>query len=1170
MKKKSMFGDIPLPFMGKKSLLIMKQIFILMLVFNLNAFSAINAQQISEFRVQNATLKSCIKKVESLTGLGFLYNGQELERIGGISLDLKNVDATVVLESVLKGTGYTYKLTNGVIAIMKAAPAAPAPKRPIKGVVKDKDGMTLPGVSVLIKGTQSGVATDINGSFEINVDDDPNLVLSFSFVGMQTQEIKIGANKVLTVVLQSDAQSLDEVVVTGYQTISKERATGSFSVLTNKDFENKLQPSIMSRMEGMAAGLTSYKGDIRIRGTATISGNTAPLYVVDGFPYEGSLDAINPSEIVNITILKDATAASIYGARSANGVIVISTRRGTDKTTVEYNGTVVITPLKDSRDYLNLMNSAELVDFQKEMFDTWHSPTIADKRNYMNEIWALFYQEAGGEISSDEMNRQLDIYRNRDNYDELKDNFLRTKVTHQHNLSLRGGADKYKYSASVNYMQLMPYEKERGDERIGFNIKSNYDFFSWLRADLGVIGSYTNSDNTSAGFDARKMMNGGRASYQTLYDENGKPLKWYQGKSQSEIDRLMAAGLNDESYYPLEEVGRKKSTGKEAYTNLNLALNVKIIEGLTVDLRYQLEKTTNQAQNLKDKDSYEVRTQINNSTKILPDGAFNHLIPEGGQITETRSDKNSYTLRGQINFNRTFADKHEISALAGGERRGIRSTSTYVEKYGYDEISLAHKYIDEVLLSTTQSGTEALNGSYTHKSGGYGDTFKDKEDRYVAFYGNASYTYDTRYAATASIRMDQSNLFGTDPKYQYKPLWSVGVSWFLNHEEFMKDISWIDRLALRVTKGINGNIAKQSGPYMIVYSSGLNGWTGDYSSRVSSPPNSGLRWERTNQTNVGVDFSFFDNRLGGSVEYYSKNTSDLLGSIAVDPTSGWQKLTMNYAEMFNRGCEINLNSVNIRTKDFRWTTSLNFSYNKNEITKLENSENSVDNHVKSTNTREGMPMGTLFSFRWAGLDADGAPQVYKKDGSIAKSMVDVAVEDLVESGTSTPPYSASMSNMLTYKGFDLSFMFIYYGGHVMRDVMPGYITSTGYSRNVDKDIRNYWKGPEDSNDPSKSPAFKRNASSNLTRLWYAADKHIKKADYIKLREITLSYNLPVSFLKKVYISGLTINAQVQNVWWWGANGQNLDPESWNGTNVDYIERLPLEPTTYTLGLSIKF
>lgn len=298
---------------------------------------------------------------------------------------------------------------------------------------------------------------------------------------------------------------------------------------------------------------------------------------------------------------------------------------------------------------------------------------------------------------------------------------------------------------------------------------------------------------------------------------------------------------------------------------------------------------------------------------------------------------------------------------------------------------------------------------------------------------------------------------------------------------------------------------------------------------------------------------------------------------------------MNYAELYNRGVEVSLESDNLRSGNFLWNTTLNFSYNKNMVTGVESPQNTVASHVQGnnggngylmgTNTREGMPLGTLYSFRWAGLDENGRPQVYKKDGSIAKSMTDVGVEDLVRNGTTIPPYSASMTNTLRWKGLSMSFLLIYYGGHEMRDVMATYITapqnynSTGLRGNLNKNIMNYWKSAEDSPDPSKSPAIYRNASTNTTHLWYGADKHILKADYLKLREITLSYDLPQRLLSRIGIEGLTLHAQVQNVWTWSANGKGLDPESWNGvyylSQYIYPTRSPLAPTTWSFGLTLK-
>lgn len=1165
-----------------KGVLIMSRMTLFfMLAFNLTLHAGVFSQSLT-LRMKNVTLEEVLLEIQKGGTYDIICNSRQIGEVKNISLDVKDVKVEEVLKLCLKGTLLGYELMDNTIVIYEAGRKAQPREEErvvLQGVVKGDDGKPLPGAAVYLKGKMMlGTVTNIDGEFRLSVPAGMigKETLVVSFVGMRTYE-HVLVREAYAVTLKSEITQLNDVVVTGYQTLSRERATGAFAVVNSKMLDQKLQPDIMSRMEGMAAGMTNYKGGLKIRGTSTLAGVSTPLYVVDGVPYEGTLDAINPSEIASITVLKDATAASIYGARSANGVIVIQTKRGAVKSTIEYTGTVVIKPLRDNRDYLNLMDSRELVDWQVDQFNHYHDAYASmNKKYYINEVKELLYRHEAGELTEGALEEKLEVYRNRNNYDEIRDRFMRTAITHQHNLALRGGADRYQYSASVNYTKNLLELQGQDNDRIGFNLRSNFQFFDWLKADMGVVGSYTKASyddglkSDDGLYNIDDYLYGRRSSYQTLFDENGNQLNWYQDKSQSEMDRLLGVGLYDESYYPLEEIHRKTYLEKSNYVNVNMALNVKIIEGLNVDLRYQLEKRNGMVQNYTDQKAYSMRTRINNSTKILSNGSFEHLIPEGGYINERRDDMNSYTLRAQINFNRTFDDIHDVSAIAGGERRAVHSTSTYLEKWGYDPVSLSHKYIDEASLNDMQMGTQAPMGAYIHFRSQPKNTFGDKEDRYVSFYGNASYTYDGRYSITGSVRMDQSNLFGTDPKYQYRPLWSAGVSWYLAKESFMKEFHWLDQLSLRLTKGINGNIAKTSGPYMIVESAGMNSWTGEYASAVSTPPNSGLRWERTNQTNMGLDFSFFGNRLAGSVDYYIKNTSDLLGSREVDPTSGWSSLEMNYAKMYNHGYEISLNTINLQRKDFSWETNINFSYNKNRITKLENSSNSVAGYLESTNTREGMALGTLFSVRWAGLDDEGRPQAYKKDSTIVKSLKDLETDDLVRSGTSVPRYAASMSNMLKWKGFNLSFMFQYYGGHVMRDAMATYYTNTNGTVNVNRNIMNYWKSPEDSNKPDVSPAFLRNASNDIQYLWYGADKHIRKANYIKLREVTLSYAFPKQLLAKIGVSGLSLNAQILNVWWWGSQKRRLNPEAWEGTRISYSKpaRMALDPTVYTLGLSL--
>ena len=519
-----------------------------------------------------------------------------------------------------------------------------------------------------------------------------------------------------------------------------------------------------------------------------------------------------------------------------------------------------------------------------------------------------------------------------------------------------------------------------------------------------------------------------------------------------------------------------------------------------------------------------------------------------------------------MNFDKEFG-RHGVQALIGAERRKVITQSTLLNKVGYDDESLQFKSINELDMRQQINGTESIWESYTFP---YNDDFAYTDNRYVSFYANASYTLDHRWTATGSIRIDQSNLFGTDPKYQYRPLWSAGL-----HYVAIENKDWIDRLALRLTYGINGNVAKNSGPYMIATNkSTTNYYTNEYYSYISTPPNPNLRWEKTSVFNFGVDFNLFNNRLNGSIEFYNKNTVDLLGERQTDPTCGWPSLTLNYGQMYNRGIELSLQSKNITTQDFSWTSSFIFSYNKNKLTRIENSGTDAYSYYGSVQNREGKPMSSLYSIRYAGLDENGYPTAYKADGTIVNDFGLLEPEDLVYSGTTNPPYSASLSNRLTYKGFDLDFMFVYYGGHVLRDVAAGYVFDmymTNYAYQLDKNRLNYWQKPGDEKNPDMAPAifYNHNNHSNSKYLWQAADKHIEKGDYIKLRDVTIGYTFPKAWMNKFYVENLRLSLQIQNLWYWAANKRNLDPEVWSGTSLSPSRGYHIPPT-YTIGISANF
>ena len=1115
-------------------------------------------------------VRTALDQLQNESGVHFVYDEEKVNSEQRITLSFTDSTLEKVLEDICRQTSWRYEVKNNLIIFQPAGKAEDQEKRAsfqMSGVVTDEQGESIVGATVLVAGTSRGTITDLHGKYSLKVS--PGELVCFTFVGMADRTIKAQAGKTeVNVRMETNATALADVVVTGYQTLSKERATGSYAVISEKNTKGKLETNVLSRIEGMVAGINRTSNndkDIVIRGITTYMGETAPLYVVDGMPYEGDLASINPTDVQNITVLKDAAASSIYGARAANGVIVITTKRGQEgKTKVRYDGSVKFTP-KPDLGYLNLMNSSELVDLQREGFDFYHTEFAnLNKRRSVNPVISLLYQHEQGMMNDTQLEQALQPYRSLDNRKQIEDEFARVGIVHQHNVSVSGGTAANRYMASVNYIQDYSNQKFQGDDRIGFSLKDDVKLYEWLSADLGVTGNFYRSKGDT-GADNYTNLVRNYPSYYMLRDGEGNPLNFPTEKSDYELDRLQGIGLMDETYNPIHNRGEESYTRTSNYYRLHAGLKFKIMEGLDLDLRYQTEGTYHKNRTHYTNQSYFVRSMINDAAQYdEATGTLTLNVPKGGQLSETRSEDYSYTMRAQLNFNRTFG-KHAVTALGGAERRLIRRTGSTNYYMGYDDSSLGIKPINPLIMAPI-SGTESLTGSYNWEFGEH-NYLAHHEDRYVSFYANASYVYDDRYSLTGSIRIDQSNLFGTDPKYQYRPLWSVGAGWQLANEAFLKDVDWLNRLNLRVTYGVGGNVPKNAGPYMTVMDNGYNSWVGDFGSYIGNPPNDQLRWEKTASTNVGIDFSIFNSRLSGSIDYYDKQTDDLLGQRNADPTLGWGTLLLNYGSMVNRGVEISLQSKNIETKNFSWGTNLMFSYNKNELTNLEGTKESVFNYSAYNVAAVGYPLNSLFSYRYAGLDPEtGSVLVYNSEGEKVSNVN--SVNDMVYSGTRTPKYTASLKNFFTYRNFDLSFMFVYYGGHVLRDVVPSYMGEAP-DRNQDRKSLKHWRKPGDEKIPGMAPSFTRNMPYRQAQAWYSADVHVKKADYIKLRDISLSYTLPKEWLRKYWIESAAVTCQVSNVWWWAANG-DIDPEAYAPADYGRGSLTLPNPTTYSLGLSISF
>lgn len=1038
----------------------------------------------------------------------------------------------------------------------------------LKGRVLDAAGEPLMGAVLMVKGTQNGTSADMDGAYVLkNVNVGQTIIINY--VGKETiEQVVTSDNQTMNFTLRDKDHVLSEVVVTGYQTISRERAVGSFDVVSGKDLEGKMQSNILERLEGLVSGVNNFgttnddgEALLTIRGVSTYMANKKPLYVVDGMPYEGDLGLINPDNIINVSVLKDATANSIYGAQAANGVIVITTKQGkSGKVSVAYSGNVKFIPKPDFG-YLNLINSTELIDLQVDGFNYRHNSQ--DDRLGYNPITSLMYRHEAGELNDSQLETELGVYRQLNNRKQIEKEFERVGIVHQHNLSVSGGNDKNTYLLSLNYYGDTPNQVKQKNSRIGFNFRDNIKFTNWLRGDFSVNGNYSNTKNATGASTFEDLVIG-YPSYVMLRDKEGNVQNFPSRRSAKEQERLIKLGLNDESYSPITNLRENEYKRRHTYYRVQAGLNADIIEGLSADLKFQLETGDEEEKTHYEKTSYYVRTMVNDAA-LFSRNTLKLNVPRGGQLDRRISNHYSYTLRGQLNYSNLFKNKHSVAALLGAERRLVRDQYNRDYYMGYDDSAL------EVAVVNLQSlqgiyGTEAPDEYFSWNHSMH-EGMASVENRYVSFYANASYEYDRRYSFTGSIRIDQSNLFGTDPKYQYRPLWSVGLGWHIKNESFMQELTWLDKLSVRLTHGIGGNVAKDAGPYLQLESIGQDIYTKEMAMVVMNPANEQLRWEKTATTNVGLDMSFLQSKIRFTFDFYNKSTSDLLGNEKVNSISGWKRIMYNYGSMYNRGVELGLNT-SLGDKNFNWDLGLNFSYNKNKLTNLNGTTETVFGYTNGGVTAQGYPLNSLFSYKYAGISDTGKALVYDKEGEKVENVDDL--DALVYSGTRDPKYVASMINSFKVHDFQLSFTFVYYGGHVLRDISAPILSSTP-GRNLHNSILNRWKQAGDEQRENVTPGYQNLSREEYALPWISSDRHVKKADYIKLRDISLSYKLPRKILRTLQIESATLTCQVNNVWWWAKNGK-IDPEAYRLTSMyGYEPVLTLRtPTTCTLGVAINF
>ncbi|MCE7057584.1 SusC/RagA family TonB-linked outer membrane protein [Algoriphagus sp. AGSA1] len=978
-------------------------------------------------------------------------------------------------------------------------------------ITASEDKSALPGVTIMVKGTSNGTVSNEEGKFRLSVPEG-DVLLVFSFIGYESLDYVVSAGQsYLEVALQEKDIDLEGVTIvsTGFQELPLERTTGSFVGINKELIERRVSTNIIDRLEDVTPGLVFNRDrpnlasgeSISIRGTATLISSSEPLIVVDNLAYDGPLSSINPNDVESITVLKDAAAASIWGARAGNGVIVITTKKGAfDKPMrVEFNSNVTYIQEPDLF-YYPTMTIGSLVDKQTDLYEQgYYNSQLNNIRNpVVNPLAEAFYAHEQGLISSGELEGIVGTLRNSDLRRDRKEYLTRPAVNQQYSLNISGGSAAYNYQVSAGWDKNRGSEVTVDNSRITLSTRQNWKIWK-ERLQFGVGGFYVQSGSNSA-VPSTSSLN----PYDRLADENGDHLSVYSDYSIRFKQQMADQLALDWNYVPLDEIGLTPTTTRSKDLRLFLQTDYSILEGLDLSVNYQYWTNRRTSDNYNPVESYLARNLINSLTEIGEDNQLIHHVPMGGILNQNNTQAYSHNLRGQLSYGRTW-ENHRINAFVGGEFKDQESESYGMRSYGYNAENGTSLPVDYLTRRTNIATGRMENVPFTESFGGI-------TTRFVSYFGNLGYSYQGRYLLNASARKDASNLFGVNTNQKSVPLWSVGTGWILSEESYLKG-GFIDFLKLRLSYGYNGNTNPNATALTTAnsYAGAQNLLTYLPYLGIRTPPNPELRWERIKITNAGVDFELLGSRLSGSVEYYDKQGLDLLGQIPLFPSSGFSSATLNYAATHTKGWDIVLNSVNTKGS-LRWETSLFLSLLKEEVTEIENEPTAtqlIDYSPSSPTPALGKPLFSIFSFPFAGLQpSDGAPMgiVEGVASTDYATIYSEATPDNIQfHGSGRPTKFGAIRNTISYKGWSLSANISYRLGYYFRRPSVDFdqINRGGFGH---ADYERRWQQPGDElttqvpSDPAKVDAFK-------THFYLSSSATVEKGDHIRLQDVRLSYKL---------------------------------------------------------------
>lgn len=930
---------------------------VVMFCLNLTAF----AQNIS-LKLNNVTVKKAMETLKEENGYSFVFASGDVDTQKTIHVNVQDGTIDQVVKQILQDQQVSYEIKNKNIIVQKDNSSKQSTdKKKITGIVTDNDGLPVIGANIVEKGTTNGIITDIDGYFQLETA--PNAVLQVSYIGYVPQTVSVSKQSNITIKLLEDFQNIDEVVVVGYGSVKKSDLTGSISAISAKDFNKGISRSPDQLLAGKVPGLMVNRssGDpnssvtMQLRGPSSLTASTAPFYVIDGIP-GASINLISPDDIESMSVLKDASATAIYGSRAANGVIMVTTRKGrTGKPQVSYSGYAAIESVSGR---VNVLNADEHRAFLAE-----HDMTIAASDDGYSTDWQKELLRGAG-------------------------------FSHNHNLSLVGGSENTRYNASVNYLSNQGIVKNSDYERLVTRIGVDQDALNnRLHINLSVSGSFIGSDHVNYGifnYAARWLPESPVKSDDPAYQQ-------YDGYFQ--VPGRMTY------YNPVAILNQQDDHRSRNILQGIGKIGLDIIDGL------QFNMLTSIQTEIYDRAYYRKTTDIS----VLGIGeATREFLKSTDKLLETT-----------LNYSKTFAQKHDLKLMAGYSYQktisddGIRGTNNYFtsDATGADNLAVGN-------------GDKAIHfQNYPNK----------KESILVSFFGRINYGFDNRYLLTATLRRDGSSKFGANNKWAMFP--SVSAAWKITGEKFMEDQTFFQDLKLRVGYGTSGNQGIDPYASLTLYGPQSNQfiyndeWINSYG--VVQNPNPDLKWESTSMTNLGIDYSILGGRVSGSLEFYNKETKDMLYKYNVpSPPYQYNQLLANGASMTNRGVEFMANVVAVDNRDFSWISTFNIASNKNKIGSLaSNIENlSITERYEGTMTLEGwtaqtvslvkpgLPIGTFYTFKYVGYDQDQQKTLYENaEGEIVTVDKLKSPDDYKEVGKALPKVTFGWNNTFRYKRWDLNF-----------------------------------------------------------------------------------------------------------------------------------------------------